>query len=154
MSLRRIWILVAAIGLLAAPGALAAGLPKVPSYSGPTSKGDFKVKPASIQYVMSGGFLAGRQKPNHKAGSLHWSSWTTTGGRGSGFNWIEKCNPCSGKFTLYPVKLHVWHRQQVRGHRIFTRMTVTYTGKKPRHSPRSSVWKVQHNGNDFFWKYT
>lgn len=151
MSLRRISILVATAVLVAAPGALAAGVPKVPSYSGPVHKGDFKAKPSSIVYAM-GGILQGRRKANHKAGSLHWSSWSATGGRGSGFNWVT--SGAGGKYKLYPVKLHPFHPRRVAGHLIFTRMTVTYTGAKPSHSPKSSVWTVKHSGNDFFWNYS
>lgn len=149
MGVRRTSILVAMAVLVAAPGALAAGVPKVPSYSGPVHKGDFKARPSSIVYAM-GGILQGRRKANHTPGTLHWSSWSATAGRGSGFNWVIS----GGKYKLYPVKLHAYHPQRAGGHLLFTRMTVTYTGAMPSHSPKSSVWKVEHNGNDFFWKYT
>jgi hypothetical protein len=154
MSFRKVSILVAAGALVAVPAALAGSLPTVPSYSGPVGHGDLKIRPSTIDYDMGSAFLAGSRRPNHKAGPLNWSSWTAPGGRGSGFNWLDNCKPncASGKFHLFPVKLHFWRASRVHGHRIFTRLTVTYTGKRPAFvHHKTSTWKVVFNSGGYFY---
>jgi hypothetical protein len=146
--------IVVAIGptlLLAAPVAMASGgLPKIPSYSGPYGKHDFKVRPAVIDYGMGSAFFAGR----HRSAPLSWTSWTATSGKGSGWDWLDNCKPncAAGTFHSYPVNLKVWNPQTVNGHLIFTRMTVTFTGNRPPHQS-NHVWRVRHHGNVYFWAF-
>lgn len=152
--MRKTLVAVAMGALVAVPGALAKGLPTVPSYSGPPGQGDLKIKPSSIDYDMGSAFLAGSRRPDGKAGPLSWSNWTATGGRGSGFNWLDNCKPdCArGRFHLFAVKLHFWRARRVHGHRIFTRLTVTYTGKRPSYvHHRTSTWKVVFNSGGYFY---
>lgn len=156
MSLRRISILMATTGLVAVPGALAAGLPKVPKYSGHASKGQLTARPTSILYTADGsGFFAGAKASKHRDKPLTWTKWTARGGDGTGFNWVNNCTPncAQGRFHSYPVKLHVWRARRVRGHLIFTRMTVTYTGGQPSHVHKSEVWKVTFNSGGWFWSF-
>lgn len=150
----RVLLALGACVLMGAPAALASGgLPKVPSFSGTVSKKDFKVRPSSIDYGMGQAFLAGTRTGNTNK-PLSWTSWTASSGRGSGLNWLDNCKPncAAGTYHSYPVKLKVWQPATVSGHLIFTRMTVTYTGKRPpRVAHATQVWKVKHNKNVFFW---
>ena len=148
----------AAIVGLAAPAAWAGSLLKVPDAGGHLANSQFQIRPASIQISGDGSFyFDGRRKPHHHAAPLKWTSWTSTGGRGSGFNWVNNCMPncASGTFHLYPVKLHVWRPRHVGGHFIFTRMTVTYTDGHPRGVPHNKdVFTVSHkSGGLYFWNY-
>lgn len=158
MSLRRISILVATGVLVAAPGAVAGGLPKLPSTIGPPGKGDLQVKPSSIVYSGDGSaFLAGAKKSNHRDKPLKWSSWTATGAHGSGFNWLNNCKPncAAGTFRAFPVKLHAYRARRVHGHRIFTRLKVTYTGAEPAHTTsRTNVWRVVFNSGGYFYNFS
>jgi hypothetical protein len=152
MRIGRISLLVVAAALLAAPGALASGLPKVIDSTGHLGSSGFYAKPKSIVYTGDGSrFFAGHPKPHHKAAPLSWSSWTATGGRGSGYDWIDNCSPncAAGTFHQRAVKLHVWRPRHVGGHYIFTRMTVTYTG----HDSSKVLFKVVHRGGVFYWSY-
>lgn len=158
MRLRKISIVVATGALVSVPAALGSGttLPKLPSQIGPASAGDLKVKPTSITYSGDGSaFFAGAPKPNHRAKPLNWSSWTSAGGQGSGFNWLNDCDPncAGGTFHRFAVKLDAYRPRRVGGHRIFTRMKVTYTGKMPKHSTRTQVWKVVHQSGGYFYNF-
>lgn len=158
MSFRKIPILVVVGTLISVPAALGSGstLPKLPSNIGPTSKGDLQAKPRSITYTGDGsGFLAGGPKSNHRAKPLYWSSWTATGGQGSGFNWLNDCNPncAAGTFHRFAVKLQAYRPRKVGGHLIFTRMKVTYTGKMPKHTSSSQIWKVVHQSGGYFYDF-
>ena len=158
MSFRKISILVAVGALITVPAALGSGaaLPKLPSTIGPPGKGDLKAKPASIVYTGDGSaFLAGGPKSNHRAKPLNWSSWTATAGTGSGFNWVNNCNPncAGGTFHRFAVKLDAYRPRKVGGHLIFSRLRVTFTGKAPKHSSSSEVWKVVHQSGGYFYAF-
>lgn len=158
MSLRKISILAAIGALISVPAALGSGtaLPKLPSHSGPTGKGDLKAKPASIVYSGDGSaFFAGGPKSNHRAKPLSWSSWTAKGGQGSGFNWLNDCTPncAAGTFHRFAVKLQAYRPRREGGHLIFTRMKVTYTGKMPKHGSSTQTWKVVHQNGGYFYDF-
>jgi hypothetical protein len=158
MSFRKISVLVAAGALVSVPAALGSGsaLPKLPSQIGPSSTGDLEVKPASIVYTGDGSaFFAGPKKSSHRDKPLNWSSWTATGGQGSGFNWLNNCTPncAAGTFHAFPVKLDAYRPKRAGGHLIFTRMKVTYTGKMPKHSASTQVWKVVHQNGGYFYTF-
>lgn len=143
---------------LGASSALAAGTPAVPRYDGTPGPGDLQARPASIIYSGDGSaFLAGARKGAHRHGRLDWKSWTATGARGSGYDWLDNCRPdcAGGKFSAYPVKLHAFRPERVQGHLIFTRLRMTYTGRLPsRRSPRTQVFSVTHRNGGFYWGFT
>jgi hypothetical protein len=158
MTFRKIAVLAGAGALVGGPAALASGstLPKLPSQVGPASQGDLKVKPASIVYTGDGsGFFAGARKTKHRDKPLKWSSWTASGGQGSGFNWVNNCNPncAGGTFRAFAVKLDAYRPRRLGGHRVFTRMKVTYTDQKPSHNNRTQVWKVVHQHGGYFYSF-
>lgn len=155
----RVSLAFGAVVLFSAPVTLASGgVPKLPDASGHLSNSQFQVKPSSILISGDGTFyFDGHKKPHNHAAPLKWTSWTASGGLGSGFNWVNNCRPncAAGTFHQYPVKLHVWQPKTVGGHLIFTRMTVTYTAGWPSSVPsKTDVFKVVYNsGGVYFWKY-
>jgi hypothetical protein len=157
MRLRKIAVLTATAALVIVPNALAAGLPKTPTEAGPPGRGDFQVKPGSIVYTGDGsGFFAGAEKANHRAGNLKWTSWTGSGARGSGFNWVNNCNPncAGGTFHRFAVTLKLSRPRHVHGHFIFTRMNVTYTSQRPHGvKHRSETWKVVYSSGTYSWSF-
>ena len=151
MGFRKVFVVVVTGGLIAAPAALAA-LPKVIDSTGHLGSHGFFEKPTSIVYTGDGSrFFTGAPKAHHKSAPLKWTSWTATGGHGSGFDWINNCTPncAQGTFHQRAVKLRVWRPRHEGGHFIFTRMTVTYTGA----DSSSVLFKVVHSGGVWYWSY-
>jgi hypothetical protein len=148
-----------AVALIAgsAASAAAAALPGLTSLSTAPPK----VKPREIIYSGDGsGLFAGPKKLSHSFGSLKWSSWTATGATGSGANWLNNCKPdcAGGTYHGYPVKLQASRPQVIGGEDVFTRLKVTYTGKKPGFvHRRTQTWKLGHSassgGTFFVWKF-
>jgi hypothetical protein len=151
----RVLMLGGAIVLLGTSTAMAGVLPRVPTFSGPYAKKDLQVKPSKILYAGDGsGFLAGARLTAHKDAPLSWTSWTANSGQGSGLDWINNCQPtcAAGTFHSYPVSLTVFRARPELHRNVFTRMTVTYTGKlPPGTSQNTQVWKVYAHGNNYIW---
>jgi hypothetical protein len=142
-----------AVSLVAVSSASAAtsGLPGLTSQS----TGKPQVKPKEIIYSGDGSALfAGTSKISHH---ISWSSWTATGASGSGAQWLNNCKPscAGGKFSSYPVKLQASRPEVIAGHDVFTRLKVTYTGKRPKGAPKTKTGKLSHEntsvGEAFFW---
>lgn len=152
----RVLLALGAAVSVSVPVALAsAGLPKVPTFTGPNSKHDLQVRPASILYAADGsGFWAGPRRSGHKYDPLSWTSWTSSSANGSGFDWVNDCRPdcASGTFHSYPIKLALSRPRTEGKHLVFTRLTLTYAGTKPSSHPRD--WKVSHHGRQYTWTFT
>ncbi len=158
MSFRRVTLLVAVGALVGVPAALGSGtaLPKLPTQIGPPGKGDLQAKPSSITYSGDGSaFFAGAKGSNNRAKPLTWSSWTASGGQGSGFNWLNNCKPncAAGTFHTFAVKLDAYSPKRVGGHLIFSRIKVTYTGQMPKHANRTQTWKVVYQSHGYFYDF-
>lgn len=145
---------------VAVAGAAALAKVQVPAYSGPIVHGkNPQVRPGTIIYTGDGsGLLAGRgaRSRHPKFGRLHWTSWNATQGRAFGADWVNNCVPfcAAGTFTPYPVNIKVFRPRVLEGHRIFTRMQVTYTGKFPgRVHDRTQIWKVGASHGQYFWNF-
>jgi hypothetical protein len=139
--------LTAIAGLAIAAGASAAlaATPTFPTFAGPPSKDNPVVKPTEIIYSGDGSqFFAGGG--TERAGKLHWTVWNSTEGLGSGDNWINNCAPtcANGTFSKYPVTLKVYKPKRESKFLIFTRLTVTFTGKKPPADLTTFTWKVSY----------
>jgi hypothetical protein len=150
----RVLLTTATVLLLGAPVAQASGLPKLLNSGGPATKHDFQVRPSTILYGMPQEALAGRHHSNGNYSPLDWTSWTTKDGHGSGFSWLNNCKPscASGKYHSYPVKLKAWRAKTQSGLKIFTRLTITYTGKRPSYiKHKTQVWKVTKHGRSWYW---
>jgi hypothetical protein len=149
------------VGVVAASGAsAAAALPALPAYSGPIKTGKNPVvKPKSIVYTGDGsGFLAGPGTTGRrpKAGKLNWTKWNATGASGTGEDWINNCLPdcADGKFSAFPVALKASRPRVVLGHKIFTRLKVTWTGSRPKFIKHHvEIWKVRTSQRDYFWNF-
>jgi hypothetical protein len=134
----------------AAPAAMAA-TPKFPAFAGPPSKNNPVVKPTEIIYSGDGSeFFAGNRVGAHKIGKLHWTVWNGSEGLGTGYQWINNCSPscANGKFTQYPVTLKAYRPKHESKYYIFTRLKVTYTGKK--FGPHKTfTWAVSYSHGFF-----
>ena len=146
--------------LVAVAGGDALAKVQLPAYSGPIVPGkNPKVRPGSIVYTGDGtGVLAGRgtRSRHPKFGRLHWTAWNPTEGRAFGADWVNNCVPfcAAGTFTPYPVNIKVFRPRLLSGHRIFTRMQVTYTGKLPqRVHDRVQIWTVDDSHGQYFWSF-
>lgn len=152
MNFRHRSVLVAIAGLASAAAASAAiaATPTMPAYYGPPSKNNPIAKPPDIVYSGDGSqFFAG---PQHRrtSGKLAWTTWNGSEGLASGYQWINNCSPscANGKFTLYPVALKVYRPKHESKYFIFTRLNVTYTGKKPDHKS-SFTWTLSYTRGFF-----
>jgi hypothetical protein len=138
-------IVIAAI----ATAALAAP-PTFPQYSGPASKNNPVAKPTEIVYTGDGSeFFAGK-KSAKKIGKLNWTKWNSTEGIAAGYQYIDNCSPscAAGKFAQYPIALKAFRLRKESKFHFFTRLEVTYTGKKPSHQT-SFTWKVSYSHGFF-----
>jgi hypothetical protein len=138
-------------GLLLAAGASAAlaATPTFPAFTGPPSKDNPVVKPSSIVYTGdSSEFFAGAGKTT--AGKLNWTVWNSTEGLGTGYQWTDNCKPncAEGKFSKVPIALKAYRPKKESKYFFFTRLKVTYTGKKPGHQ-KSFTWKVSYSRGNF-----
>lgn len=130
----------------------------LPAYLGagaPSTDQGLQTRPASITYTGDGtGFFAGYGAAGHRphVGRLHWGSWTTTQARASGGNWVDNCTPdcASGFRTAYRVSLRAYRPEVIDGYSVFTRLAVTYTGRRPRGARRAYTWLLSYN-DGFFW---
>jgi hypothetical protein len=153
---------VALVTVLLVAMAGAAGLAKVqvPAYSGPIVAGkNPQVRPGTIIYTGDGsGLLAGRgtRSRHPKFGRLHWTSWNATEARAFGADWVNNCVPfcAAGTFTPYPVNIRAYRPRLLEGHRIFTRLRVTYTGRLPEgvHN-HVQIWNVDAGHGQYFWRF-
>lgn len=145
---------------VALAGATALAKVQVPAYDGPISPGkNPTVRPGTIVYTGDGsGVLAGRgtRSRRPKFGRLHWTTWNATQGKAFGADWVNNCVPfcAAGTFTSYPVNIRVFRPRVLAGHRIFTRMQVTFTAKRPKgvHA-RVQIWKVADGHGQYFWNF-
>lgn len=117
-----------------------------------------EVRPAVIVYTGDGsGFLAGPGRVSRRNfGRLRWTSWTRSRASGSGANWINDCTPdcAQGHFHGYPVTLFASRPRTIAGHDLFTRLRVTYTGRRPSFVRSSTqTWKLEHRASVFFWQF-
>jgi hypothetical protein len=142
-----------AVGLIVLSGASVA-LAAVPGISDGGGAAP-KVKPEQIVYTADGGalFAGAHRVSKHNLGSIHWSRWTSTKAVGSGANWFNDCNPfCfNGTYHGFAVTLKLTRPKVIRGHDVFTRMRVTYTGKAPSNTPTSQTWTFKRFGKMYFW---
>jgi hypothetical protein len=141
---------IAGLAISAAASAAQAATPKLPDFAGPPAKNNPVAKPREIIYSGDGShFFAGGKGPT-KPGRLLWRVWDGNEGLAYGYQWINNCEPscANGKFSLYPVTLKASKPKQESKYYIFTRLHVTYTGKKYPHA-KNFTWAVSYS-NGFF----
>jgi hypothetical protein len=134
---------IAATGASAA----AAALPSIPAFNGPAGKHNPVVKPSEIVYSGDGSQLFGG--PSRKSNKIHWTTWNSTEGVGTGAQWIDNCNPncAAGTFTRYPISLKATQPKKEGKYLIFTRLKVTYTTSKHFANKKSFTWKVSYEAH-------
>jgi hypothetical protein len=119
-------------GFVGATQAAAAGLPRSPAHLA-AGAAALKIKPRSIVFTGDGtGLLAG---PNAKRrNGISWTSWTATSAVGTGSEQVNNCEPscAAGTFTAYPVKIEQWRPRSLGREFVFTRMTIWFTGTRPK----------------------
>jgi hypothetical protein len=141
---------LAGIVIAAVATAALAATPTFPTFNGSASKDNPVSKPTEIVYTGDGSELFAGKKGAKKIGKLHWATWNNTEGVASGYQYINNCEPscAGGKFATYPVTLNASRPKKESKYFIFTRLKVTYTGKKPAHK-KSFTWTVSYSKGIF-----
>jgi hypothetical protein len=109
-----------------------AALPRSPASLGASAK-SLKIKPRSIVFTGDGTGLLSGPNANSTSG-ISWTSWTATSALGAGAEQVNNCEPscAAGKFTAYPVKIEQWRPRPLGSATVFTRMTIWFTGARPK----------------------
>jgi hypothetical protein len=78
-------------------------------------------------------FMAGLGASTRNSGHLHWTTWNQTQARGWGGDWHDDCTPdcADGTYSAYRVNVHLYRPEQLGGHLVFSRMTMTYPARRP-----------------------
>lgn len=131
--------------------------PRIASSSGGTARyAGFQRKPFRIIYSGDGAaLLSGRGRlSNH----LTWTAWNDREGRAEGADWHDNCVPdCArGTYFAYRANIRVYRPRHVAGDLLFTRMTVTYTGRRPPYPANARgpvTFRLDHDTRykTFFW---
>jgi len=82
--------------------------------------------------------LPGCQTSQELIGHASWTSWRSVA-FGAGDLEVNNCTPSSScgpsQYTKYPILIVAWRAERWQGGgRYFSRVTLIFTGKKPRHS--------------------
>lgn len=129
--------------------------PRVPSAE--ASAKYLRRRPRSIVYSGDGAaLLAGTAGLRSH---LRWTTWSDRQARGRGADWHDTCKPscAQGRYFAYPALIHLYRPRSVGGHRVFTRLTITYTAKHPpypAYRPRSITYVLRYSrsyGTSYFW---
>jgi len=114
---------------------------KIPPPKTPVSTGlcqDPKTRPKIIVLAVDGsGALSGYSHHGHvgytpgPTANLHWTVWTSTQGRASGYLWVDDGYPSIGGGTFYAVRASIRVWRPVGG--VFTRLTITPHGSATFH---------------------
>lgn len=124
-----------------------------------------KTRPGAVTLATDGsGVLAGFSHHGHvryshggPAANLHWTSWTATEGRASGYLWVDDGDPSIGTGTFYavPASIRVW--RPVGG--VFTRLTIVPHGSPSFHpnkdwvNPKPVTYHAQRCGKQGQWSW-
>jgi hypothetical protein len=70
-------------------------------------------------------------------GAMHWSYWRRRVARGTGMGAEDDCEPgcAEGTFHRAPARVRLYRPRRMCGHRVFTRMTLTWTDGQPNGVP-------------------
>ena len=124
---------------------------------GPLIYARFQRRPPQLVYSGDGNAqLAGRHGIRSR---LRWDRWGAREAVGRGDDWHNDCNPdcADGTFYGYPARVRLYRPGHIANRPVFTRMTVTYTGKRPpypayRHKSITYKFRCGHTGcQDRFW---
>lgn len=154
--LKRLVVASTVVMLLAAAGANAANrVPLALVLDGsPHSYGRLEVRPAYIAYGLSMG-LMGAPRPNGAGtGRLRWTSWTNRQALGSGYDW-EPDTDCPMRMICgadtYRARIRLWRPREIHGYWLFTRLTITYTKRRPPYTGQTRTVDVLYVSGGFNW---
>lgn len=154
-------IAVTAAGMVPAVAVAAARrTPLVPTFVGTMFRHDLQRRPFRIFYSGDGAaFLAGRSARGVRhAGHLRWTTWNASQGRAWGADWHDNCRPncANGHYTGSAANVRLYRPRTLGGHWVFTRLTVSYPGRRPSaRSPRSWTMRLTYSarfGRSFVWR--
>jgi hypothetical protein len=103
-----------------------------------------KIRPHSIVFTGDGtGLIAG----------IAWTRWNSSTAIGSGGEQINDCNPsCASAIpTGYPVKIEQWRPRTLGRATVFTRMTIWYTGSRPKGEPKHYTFTNVYSSGTYAW---
>lgn len=88
-------------------------------------------RPHTLEVAGEGSFIVQR---------MRWSTWASRLARGRGIGAQDDCEPdcATGTFHRAPARIRLWRPRQRCGHRIWTRMTLTWAHGPPRGLPGES----------------
>jgi hypothetical protein len=146
-------VAVTGMSLVFASVVIAAPLPTLPTNDAATPSHGLQVKPYLIRTTGDRTeFLGGRRQQGRRFGRLHWGAWTTEHSVGAGIAWDNNCDPdCgSGTFIGYPINLRAFRARQLGGRLVFTRLTLTYTNRRPAYQKsRSLTIPIEYANGEF-----
>jgi hypothetical protein len=91
---------------------------------------------------------------NLQLGKLSWNRWNKRAATARGNAYANDCDPycAAGDFHAYPVKLRAYRARQLgRGHYTYTRLRVTYLGRRPTGARRVLTYKAGEDQYGFYW---
>lgn len=144
------FLTLCAVALVAAAipaAALAASLPKLAG--GESSR--FSVRPHYIELSVDGAlYIGGSKSSSGRIGSISWSSWGSSRARGTGYLWVDNCNPncASGRYKGHKVGISA---SNVRNG-DFRRITLSCTVSGRSKSDTLTLGKAI-NANIWFWNH-
>ena len=150
---------LAALNLLSVPAAASASRTPLVAKSEASNGDGLARRPALIVYSGDGAaFLGGLGASARNPARLHWMTWAPHQARAWGGEWHDNCTPdcADGTYFTYRANVHLYRPRIVGGYWVFTRMTVTYTGRRPP-SPacQRSSWtmrlKYSAQYDTYFW---
>ncbi len=143
---------------VALSGSVAAGASAAPATAGrPVAAGHPAAAAHGFTFIYTCGgraFLAPRAyviacaDANDVLVFMHWQAWGFATAFGHGWEAINNCAPtCArGHFIRYPVTVVLWGRNRGLRPRYFTRMTIIYTGRRPRRFPVTRTLRLGRHG--------
>jgi hypothetical protein len=157
-------VAAAMLGLVLAPLAVAASLPKVVDFWG-TRPNTLATRPGTLAWTTDLGpsfnGTRGSSRGWGPAGKLSWSGWNASGASGAGDLWVPrehgttiswKRYPATLKFSA-PETLRITVGSDVEAQRlalVFTRIKVSFNAALPAHWHRSAGFALKQLGSGFY----
>jgi hypothetical protein len=157
-------VAAATIGLVLAPLAVAASLPKAVDFWGMRPNA-LATRPGALAWTTDLGpsfnGTRGSSGGRGPASKLSWSSWSASGAIGAGDLWVPHEHGTTISWKRYPVTLKFSAPQtrritvgsDVEAQRlafVFTRITVSFDAAVPAHWHRSASFALKELGSGFF----
>lgn len=155
-------VAIVALGLMLAPAAPAATVPKAVDFWGMQPDG-LKARPAALGWTTDlGSSFNGTRGSNSGRGpasKLSWSSWGASGAKGKGDLWVPRESGQSISWKRYPATLSFSAPKTLsfatesggaRSTLVFTRIAVSFGGAVPAHWRRSASFSLKKLSKGFY----